>query len=92
MVRVNELMKPDAPKAVESEVVMSSRESWKSFGIKAFKTFLQGFFGTLTASGALTTFDASLLEAASIGGLAAVASFLQNWSSAAEAPKATTGK
>lgn len=78
--------------STESEPVMSPTQSWKSFGVRAFKTFLQGFFGTLTASGALSRFDASLFEAATIGGLAALTSFLHNWASAAEQPKATTAK
>lgn len=77
--------------AVESEPVMSQAESWKAFGIRAFKTFVQGATAVLLAN-ALNIFDASALEAAVTGGFGAIVSFLNNWASAAEAPKATTGK
>lgn len=76
---------------VVSEPVMSTSESWKAFGIRAFKTFIQGATAVLLAN-ALDIFDASAWEAAITGGFGAIVSFLNNWSSAAEAPKATTGK
>lgn len=77
--------------STESELVMSPTQSWKSFGIRAFKTFIQGATAVLLAN-ALNIFDASALEAAVTGGFGAIVSFLNNWASAAEAPKATTAQ
>jgi hypothetical protein len=74
-----------------SEPVMSPAESWKSFGIRAFKTFVQGATAVLLAN-ALDIFDATAVEAAFTGGFGALVSFVNNWASAAEAPKATTAK
>lgn len=79
-----------SPVRLESEPVMSTKESWKAFGIRAFKTFIQGATAVLLAN-ALDIFDATAWEAAITGGFGAIVSFLNNWSSAAEAPKATTG-
>lgn len=76
----------------ESEPVMSQRESWKSFGIRAFKTFIQGATGALLAGGLLEDLNVSVFQSAAVGGYAALVSFAHNWSSAAEQPKATTAK
>lgn len=64
----------------------SARTGWRDFGVRAAKTFVQGVTGTLLASGITPTLDASIIEAALIGGLAAVVSLLNNWASAIETP------
>lgn len=79
----------EAPQAIQTEQVMTQSNSWKSFGIRAVKTWVQGATAVLLASSA-GMFDATVLEAAMVGGFAAVVSLLNNWASAAEAPKATT--
>lgn len=76
-------IRPASPRHSKS----GSYSGFKQFGVRAFKTFIQGGTGALMASGLLNKLDISVLESAAIGGFAALISFLNNWAAAAEQPK-----